>query len=320
MALGDYYYRRGELNQALKSYARTREYSASSTDAMLTMCMSYIRTSLENRSFPHAQSYITKAESAIREDKVTSAKLNAASGLCNLEQGSFKMASRKFLQVSAELGSQYSDVISQQDIGLYACVCALASFDRSELQRLVLSSGPFRHFLEQVPDMREILSDFYHSRYAAVLSGLDRLKPLLLLDMHLHQHVQRLYKSIREKALVQYFTPYSSVDMKAMAAAFNTTLAELESDVAALILESTIKARIDSQNQRLYVKSVDQRTNTFEQTLQIGDEFVTNTQLALLRINMFRSDFKVAPPRARGDDRGKASGKPGKEERKRKPE
>lgn len=320
MALGDYYYRRGELNQALKSYARTREYSSSSPDAMLSMCMSYIRTSLENRSFPPAQSYITKAESAIqREDKITSAKLNAASGLCNLEQGSFKMASRKFLQVSAELGSQYSDVISQQDIGLYACVCALATFDRSELHRLVLSSGPFRHFLEQVPEMREILSDFYQSRYAAVLSGLDRLKPLLLLDMHLHQHVQRLYKSIREKALVQYFTPYSSVDMKAMATAFNTTLAELESDVAALILDSTIKARIDSQNQRLYVKSLDQRTNTFEQTLQIGDEFVVNTQLALLRINMFRSDFKVGPLRSRGDDR-KASAKPGKEDRKRKPE
>jgi len=49
----------------------------------------------------------------------------------------------------------------------------------------------------------------------------------------------------------------------------------------------------------------------------MGDDFIMNTKLAILRMNMNRSDFKVAPPRSRVEDRLKPGGKMGKEDRKR---
>ena len=70
----------------------------------------------------------------------------------------------------------------------------------------------------------------------------------LLLDIHLHEHVEQLYQKIRNKALVQYFSPFISVNLNTMAQAFNTTVAGLERELSKLIMEGQIQARIDSHN------------------------------------------------------------------------
>lgn len=40
----------------------------------------------------------------------------------------------KFIETGSELRSNYSEVISPQDVAVYGALCALASFDRSELK------------------------------------------------------------------------------------------------------------------------------------------------------------------------------------------
>ena len=74
------------------------------------------------------------------------------------------------------------------------------------------------------------------------------LQPDLLLDVHLHDHVASLYQKIRSKAIVQYFSPFISVDLNTMAAAFNTDVVGLEKELSGLIMEGSIEARIDSHN------------------------------------------------------------------------
>jgi COP9 signalosome complex subunit 1 len=74
------------------------------------------------------------------------------------------------------------------------------------------------------------------------------LQPTLLLDIHLHEHVEALYQKIRNKALVQYFSPFISIDLNTMATAFNTTVSGLEKELSKLIMENLIQARIDSHN------------------------------------------------------------------------
>ena len=72
--------------------------------------------------------------------------------------------------------------------------------------------------------MREIVADFYASRYARCLAALERWRPALELDAGLARHLPALTGAIRERALLQYATPFSSVDLAAMAAAFNTSI------------------------------------------------------------------------------------------------
>ena len=52
---------------------------------------------------------------------------------------------------------------------------------------------------EVVPEVRELINDFYSSRYPSCLACLESMKPQLALDIHLHDHVDSLYEQIRHR-------------------------------------------------------------------------------------------------------------------------
>jgi COP9 signalosome complex subunit 1 len=79
------------------------------------------------------------------------------------------------------------------------------------------------------------------SHYASCLEYLGNLKANLLLDIHLHDHVETLYDQIRHKALIQYTHPFVSVDLNMMANAFKTTVAGLQKELETLITDNQIQ-------------------------------------------------------------------------------
>ncbi|MED6135721.1 COP9/signalosome complex subunit Csn1 [Stylosanthes scabra] len=290
---GDFYYSHGQLGDAFKSYVRTRDYCTTSKH-IVHMCMSVILVSIEMGQFTHVTSYVNKAEQAPDAlDPITSAKLRCAAGLANLEAKKYKLAARKFLETNPELGSHYNEVIAPQDVATYGGLCALATFDRTELKSKVIDNLNFRNFLELVPEVRELINDFYSSHYASCLQYLGNLKANLLLDIHLHDHVETLYDQIRHKALIQYTLPFVSVDLNMMANAFKTTVAELQKELEALITDNQIQARIDSHNKILYARHADQRNATFQRVLETGREFDRDVRSMLLRSNLVKHDYNV---------------------------
>ncbi|XP_011035139.1 PREDICTED: COP9 signalosome complex subunit 1-like isoform X2 [Populus euphratica] len=163
---GDYYYAHGYLADAFKSYARTRDYCTTSKHVIHT-CMSAILVSIEMGQFTHVTSYVSKAEQTAEAlEPPTVSKLRCAAGLAHLEAKKYKLAARKFLEVSPELGNSYNEVIAPQDVATYGGLCALASFDRMELKSKVIDNPNFRNFLELVPEVRELIHDFYSSHCA----------------------------------------------------------------------------------------------------------------------------------------------------------
>ena len=58
------------------------------------------------------------------------------------------------MQASAELGSQWSEVIAPQDVATYGALCSLASLTRPELRAKVVDNVQFREYLELVPEVR----------------------------------------------------------------------------------------------------------------------------------------------------------------------
>jgi len=119
----------------------------------------------------------------------------------------------------------------------------------------------------------------------------------------LHEHVESLYSTIRSKALVQYFSPFSSIDLKVMAASFNSDIKALEFELSKLITDGTISARIDSHNKRLYARQTDIRSATFEKTMHVGQEYQENTKALLFRMNLLKNDVIVKSSRRLGDDK-----------------
>ncbi|KAK2361517.1 COP9 signalosome complex subunit [Trifolium repens] len=287
---GDFYYAHGQLGEAFKNYVRTRDYCTTAKH-IVHMCMSAILVSIEMVQFHHISSYVSKAEQSVEPlDTIATAKLRCAAGLSNLFAKKYKLAARKFIETSPELGSHYNEVISCQDVAMYGGLCALATFDRAELKNKVIDNTVFRNFLELVPEVRELINDFYSSRYALCLEYLGNLKSNLLLDIHLHSHVEALYDQIRQKALIQYTLPFVSVDLNMMANAFKTTVAGLQKELETLITDNQIQARIDSHNRVLYARHADLRNATFQRVLETGRGFDRDLQSMFLRSSIIKHE------------------------------
>lgn len=252
--LGDHYLDCGDLGNALKCYSRARDYCTSGKH-VVNMCLNVIKVSVYLQNWTHVLTYVAKAENAPDfteapgkdNNQMIMTKLKCAAGLASLALRKYKMAAKHFLQSSLD-HCECPELLSPGNVALYGGLCALATFDRPELQKQVIFSSSFKLFLELEPQLRDIIFKFYESKYASCLKLLDEIKDNILLDMYIAPHVNVLYTQIRNRALIQYFSPYLSADMRKMAVAFNRSVSELEDEIMQLILDGQIQARIDSHN------------------------------------------------------------------------
>ncbi|XP_035718504.1 COP9 signalosome complex subunit 1-like [Vespa mandarinia] len=311
--LGDHYLDCGDLVNALKCYSRARDYCTSGKH-VVNMCLNVIKVSVYLQNWSHVLSYVTKAEStpdfpdlhSKDNNQAIITKLKVAAGLAELATRQYKMAARHFLQASLD-HCDCPDLLSPGNVALYGGLCALATFDRHELQKQVIFSSSFKLFLELEPQLRDIIFKFYESKYASCLKLLDEIKDNILLDIYIAPHVNVLYTQIRNRALIQYFSPYLSADMRRMATAFNRTVPELEDELMQLILDGQIQARIDSHNKILYAKDVDQRSTTFEKSIGVGKEYQRRTRMLILRAAMLKKQIHVKSPQRDNTQGGEMS-------------
>ncbi|CAG8598939.1 16975_t:CDS:2 [Acaulospora colombiana] len=267
-----------------------------STQKRAKTILERLDTELKNYKNNLIKESIRVAESTPDIQPLVQAKLKVAAALAHLDNNKYKQAANLFLETSFEIAqpqSQYSEVISPNDIAIYGALCALASFDRKQLKKQVIDNAEFKQFLELEPNIRELIYGFYNSKYNSVLTGLENYKNDFLLDIHLHNHVETLYDNIRKKALVQYFSPFLTVDMNKMAESFGTNVLKLEKELAKLITENLIQARIDSHKKVLCAKQQDHRSSIFQRSLKMGDEFELSTNAMLLRMNLLKANLLV---------------------------
>lgn len=315
--LGDHYLDCGDLSNALKCYSRARDYCTSGKH-VVNMCLNVIKVSVYLQNWSHVLSYVSKAEATPDFSEIHGkdtnqsilTRLKCAAGLAELATKKYKSAAKHFLVANFD-HCDFPELLSPSNVAMYGGLCALATFDRHELQKNVIFSSSFKLFLELEPQLRDIIFKFYESKYASCLTLLDDIKDNLLLDMYIAPHVNALYTQIRNRALIQYFSPYLSADMRKMASAFNTTVLALEDELMQLILDGQIQARIDSHNKILYAKEVDQRSTTFEKSLSVGKEYQRRTRMLILRAAMLKHQIHVKSPQRDSGQGGEMSVAPG---------
>ncbi|KAG7279439.1 hypothetical protein CRUP_038212 [Coryphaenoides rupestris] len=182
--LGDHYLDCGDLSNALKCYSRARDYCTSAKH-VINMCLNVIKVSVYLQNWSHVLSYVSKAESTPEiaeqrgerdsQNQAVLAKLKCAAGLAELASHKYKAAAKCFLQTSFD-HCDFPELLSPSNVAVYGGMCALATFDRQELQRNVISSSSFKLFLELEPQIRDIIFKFYESKYASCLKLLDEMK------------------------------------------------------------------------------------------------------------------------------------------------
>lgn len=305
--LGDFFHMRGKLEQARGDYIKTRDYCMHAQHTV-QMCMKVIRVIVEAGDFAHVESYYMTAENTPDVEKMSTdlAKMRAAAGLALLVRSRYSEAAARFLTTNTDASEEkmtqmqreFGDVMSLEDVATYGGLCALATLDRASLKKRVIDAVSFRNLLELVPDIREIIYDFYSTRYTRCLETLERVRGDLMLDLYLGRdgHVDRLYRMIRQKALVQYVSPFLSADLVRMQAVFKTGAVQLEQELLALIESGAIQARIDTQKRALYSKQTNMRLAALSKALRDGREAFDDAEAMVLRMALSKHDLKINGP------------------------
>lgn len=302
--LGDFFHKRGRLQQARGDYIKTRDYCMHAQHT-LQMCIKVISVSIEAADYAHVENHYLMAENIPDVNKNSSdlSKMRACAGLALLVRGNYSQAATHFLGTNTEpsedgiaaLSKQFGDVMSLEDVATYGGLCALATMDRSSLAKQVIEKPQFRNLLELVPDIREMIHDFYHTRYTRCLDTMQRIRAELNLDMHLgkDEHVDVLYRLIRRKAIVQYVSPFVSADLRRMQAVFRTSMEQLETELLSLIECGSIHARIDTQNLSLHGKKTNRRLAAISSSLEKGQDAFDEAEAMLLRMTLLKNNVQI---------------------------
>lgn len=322
--LAAHYIQRGDFTSALTKYLDSKDASHDTLDT----CLSIIKASILLGSMSDVQNQASRAKNihggALVASPVKLAIVNAATGLQFLRASSYRLAAQSFLSCTididnpnAAVGStqSFSDIMSPKDIAVYGAITALVTFSRHDLKEQVLNNQRFKGFLELVPVWRKIITDFQSSKYKECFQALDKVRGDLMLDLYLAPHVHKLISKIYDRALTQYFRPFTSVKLASMAAAFSMEVPQLQNQLAYLIADNKIQARIDSHSKVLIARHADARSATYEQALALGNKYVRDCKSMLMRLSLVENDFVVKHPEARrkkDEDDGKSGGNIGK--------
>jgi len=252
---GDLCYKCGNIKDAQKYYNKNKDFSNTSQHIIETY-VDLIKTYYEQGDDLSVKTYISKIENKTSELKKNVQLRNTIkcySGLCYLRQKNYKAAARIFTEMNIDLNDLNPEIIAPNDIAVYGGICSLLSFNREDLKTKVIENTKFKVYLELEPQIFDLINAFYNSKYITMIEILDNIKPNLLLDINLKYTVNEFYKIINEKALIQYFSPFQTVDMNKMAKSFNMTVTDLQEKLVKLIESNNIKARIDSHNKVKYI-------------------------------------------------------------------
>ncbi|ETO14960.1 COP9 signalosome complex subunit [Reticulomyxa filosa] len=187
--------------------------------------------------------------------------------------------------------------------------------------QIVLDNEHFKRFLELRPTVSKLVRGFYDNEYGIVMSGLNALKKELIVCFCVHVvfvsekggwfiHIYAKKKKTTWANKIHFVpmwndkffffkkkSPYSAMDMKKMAKAFNVSLPEMEQELSTCVSDGHIQAKIDSHSKIVYASLQNKRNKLFDEVLQLGDEFATEMRGVLLRMSLQENNVVVSQTR-----------------------
>lgn len=303
--MGKHYQQIGTLAEAIKNFNKEREYCQLPAHVAI-MVNRLINANIEQNSWLSVEANVQKLRSLPQkstDSEKLDAKLSAAQGLAELSTQQYRKAALTLLDCSPRLiqgrldnstaDDSYSEVMTPNDVATYGALCALASMDRGELQKQVLENVKFRNYLELEPHLRRAISSFVAGKYSQCLEILNAYRTDYVLDMYLSPHFDSLYNLVRNKAIVQYFIPFSRVTFNALATAFTTSEQDVIDSLIELIKSDQISASLDLENGLLVASKTESRAEMFKTAMQSSLEYEKTLQTRLLRFAVTNANLEI---------------------------
>jgi COP9 signalosome complex subunit 1 len=293
----------GEPMLALPLFFEARDMDANNKDVVETS-MNIILCSFQLNNLGHVAAQVARAKRTpeLKSDPLFAQKLTVCSALVNLRNRNYRAVAAELLQTTLDLKNQFGEVASIRELAAIGTMCCLATQNRAEIKANLLEGTGFREILEMVSPWRVIISEYTSSRYASAFSYLDAMTQDRKLDLHLGLHWQELVGEVRDRGLVQYFSPFLSIRLSSLMAVFGMDAETLDSNIIRLIQHNKLQARIDRQEKVLYAKVKDLRSSTFTHAFHIGADFSKDISAMLMQLSLTENQFIVKDGKGRKSD------------------
>ncbi|ESZ92994.1 hypothetical protein SBOR_6615 [Sclerotinia borealis F-4128] len=293
--LGKHYEATGQLGFAFDAYSRMRQ-DMSIPRHIVGISRHIIEVCIERKEYIAVLSTAQKMKGIAvgpDDDKIIKPFIHAAEGIAQLQAAKYADAAQCFLQAPPGMGTSCNTIITPNDVAVYGGLCALATIERNDMQKLVLENSEFRTYLELEPHIRRAIQSFVGSKYAACLEILESYRADYLLDIHLQQHVDELYTRIRSKSIVQYFIPFSCVTFETLNKNFAPPGKTIEKELAEMIKCGELDARIDLVSKTLVSTPKATRQEIQQEALKTAKQVEREARQHLLRMNIIAADMEV---------------------------
>ncbi|KLT39155.1 PCI-domain-containing protein [Cutaneotrichosporon oleaginosum] len=230
-----------------------------------------------------------KAARAAEARRTVGIKLRVARGILAINMREYSHAARELGEVGEEggLGDWEGVVISTADLAFLTAILALASGTRDYVKRVLLDRPSFHAAIDDSQAwILDLVRAFVGAHYGEALAILRKAEPYMILNPFLAAHTADLLKKIRQRALVQYIAPFSSVRIAQMAAAFETAEDAMVHEVCQLAEDGSVQARVDLVDRVLTIKEKDMRAEAFRSALEGGRKITADTQANVFRMRL----------------------------------
>ena len=292
--LGDFYYQRGHMEEARKSYSKCRDYCNVSWHAD-EMSLNVFSVSADQ------DEYILFAQlrpgDGDGKGTSTAERLQVASAIAAMHRGAneYTAAARQFLELKKSHATALRNLVSATDIAVYGSILGLATLSRDELRASLVASHGFRYFLDGQPILIDFIRAFLSSSYQNCMKVIAILKDQYRFDIILKNRLEKLLALIVDRIILQFAEPYLSLSISSMSEVLGMSAIDTMKRLVVLIKSGKLSAKIDSVDQILRKVEVDPRQILLEKLERMTTTHVNNTRRSLFRLSLMQYDGELFP-------------------------
>jgi len=307
MSISEHYWLTGDFQNAMKHIGRIRE-TCSTAEHTAAYCMQAFQFAAFQESGPNLSicaPYVQRLEQvADALSPVDYARAKIASGLIALDKRHYRQATQLLTGLRSpalagnattlDFAAILEPIMRIGDFAQLLALLALSQLDRPALEKF-LSNPDFKVLFETEAELRGAVTGFHECHYYDALSKLAGRTAQMRLDLFLAPHATGLLQTVRSKAIRQFVAPFVTVQLSKMATVFRTTPAEVEKELALMIRNREIDARIDKTRGALQAAHADQDEQAALKAAALAQETVEDTEMALRVLSMYRNGVVVQP-------------------------
>jgi COP9 signalosome complex subunit 1 len=289
--MGDFCYERGDLENALKNYNKTRELLTTSyqNDDLVN---NLIIISLDSEKFYNIQNASSRI--GFETSSIVIQKCRIAEGIASLSQSNYRNAALKFLEIKSDIfDHNINNIATIEDIMHYTILCVLATLQRNEIQSMMLDNNvKYKEVLELYPNIKSILTNYMDCKYNDVKIQLNNIKSYLSIDIYISNHINKLYDMIHEKMLLLYMSPYNKINLHTLSKEFNIqNKKELFHILSNLILSNKLHAKINAVEMSLTKVEPNYHNDFVELAQNMINKNIIESQRMMLRLSLVSHNF-----------------------------